>query len=68
MSDAKFKVGQVGMYDRRGKRGIPVKILEVIHDDLGTFYRVDRKNCVSESMIRALSAVERGAGGVETAK
>jgi len=68
MSEAKFKVGQVVMYDRRGKRGIPVKIIEVINDDGGVFYRIDRNNCLFEPMVRALSAVERGAGGVETAK
>lgn len=56
----KFKVGQIVMFDRGKKRGIPLKILEVINDDeFGVAYRVDKRNYLAESMIRALTDEEK---------
>jgi hypothetical protein len=61
MSEPKFKVGQVVMYDRGKKRGIPMKILQVIQQFDTNFYRFDRQNALEESMIRALTDEEKGA-------
>lgn len=57
-----FKVGQVVILKRSaGKRDRAAKILEIVKDDEGTeFYRVDRKNCLSKSMIRWLTSDEMG--------
>lgn len=60
MSEQKFNIGQVVMVDRGKKRGIPVKILGIVLEYGSWFYRVDRKNCLSESMIRALTDEEKG--------
>ncbi len=57
---AKYSVGQVVIFKREGKTGLPCRILEVIEDEEGIFYRIDRKNCLSETMIRALDETERG--------
>jgi hypothetical protein len=64
----KFKVGQVVMWKRgkvhplsaRGRRDMPLQIIEVIRDSGDWFYRIDRKNCLAESMLRELTAVEKG--------
>lgn len=58
--DPKFKVGQVLMYDRAKKRGIPVKVLQIVNGEHGFFYRIDRKNCVAEHMVRELTPEEKG--------
>lgn len=56
-----FKVGQVVMVKRSGKkRDIPAEILEIVEDDDIKYYRVDRKNCLSGSMIRWLTSDEMG--------
>ena len=64
MSDQKmpkFKVGQVLMYDRAGRRSLPVVVREVVAEDDGEyFYAIDRKNCLHEPMLRALNDVELG--------
>lgn len=59
---AKFKVGQVVIYERGKKRDIPVKILEVVEMDGAFFYRFDRKNCFDENMVRAQTPEEAGYG------
>jgi len=57
----KFKVGQVLMYERQRGHALPCVVLEVTADDDGTyFYRIDRKNCLHEAMLRALNDVELG--------
>jgi hypothetical protein len=53
VSEAKYVVGQVVVY--KGKKDIPVRILEVMLD------RIDRKNFLHEPMLRALSVEEKGA-------
>lgn len=55
-----FNAGQVVMFDRKGKRSLAVKILEIIKEDGDYFYRIDRKNCVSESMVREQTNEEKG--------
>ena len=57
---ARFKAGQVVMFKREKKADIPAVVLEVIEDGGMFFYRVDRKNALSESMIRALTKEEIG--------
>lgn len=59
MTEAKFSVGQIVIY--KGKKEIPVKILEVTTDDGEYFYRIDRKNCLHGSMLRAQHETEKGA-------
>jgi hypothetical protein len=64
MSKPKFKVGQVLMFDRGKKRGIPVKVLEILNDPgnipPGVFYRIDGKNFLAEHMVRELTPKEKG--------
>jgi hypothetical protein len=60
----KFEVGQVVMWNRgkSKKRDTALTILEVIDEgELGSFYRIDRKNCLAEHMLRALTGQESGA-------
>lgn len=59
MSEPKFAVGQVVIF--KGKKELPVKILEVTEEGGEHFYRIDRKNFLHEPMLRALYAPEKGA-------
>lgn len=61
MSEPKFHVGQVVMWDRRGnRRDIPVQILEAVEHDGNFFYRIDKNNSLHEAMIRPLNDLECG--------
>jgi len=56
-----FKVGQVVILRRSGnKRDLAAKILEIVSEGGEEFYRIDKKNCVSKSMIRWLTSDEMG--------
>lgn len=57
---AKFSVGEVVIFNRGTKPGIPVKVLEVIDYDGAPYYRVNRKDCFPESMLRPLTEAEKG--------
>jgi ribosomal protein L14E/L6E/L27E len=60
---AEFKVGQVVVLKRDGrKRDLTAKILEIVDEGGIAFYRIDKQNCVSGSMIRALTEEEKGNG------
>ena len=61
--EPKFKVGQVVMYARSGKKSpLPLQILEIVKGEGGWFYRINRKDCLFEKMIRPLTPKERGEG------
>lgn len=68
MSDtAKFKVGQVVMWQSR-KRKFPILVLEIIETKAeglpGEFsYRIDRTNWLAEHMLRPLTKEEAGHSG-----
>lgn len=53
-----YKVGQVVIF--KGKKEIPLKILEITEIDGESFYRINRKNFLHEPMLRALNAEETG--------
>lgn len=55
--EPKFKVGQIVVV--KVKQQLPMRILEIVCHD-GWFYRMNRSNCVDESMIRELTAEEKG--------
>jgi hypothetical protein len=61
VAPARFRVGQVVMFPREGKLSLPVTILEVMETDGVNFYRIDRKNYLSEGMLRELTMLESGA-------
>jgi len=60
MPEPKFKVDQVVMFNRGKKRPLALTVLEVTEDHGTYFYRVDRRNCLAESMLRALDEKEKG--------
>lgn len=55
----KFKVGQIVVM-KGLKKQLPFRILEIVRNEYGIFYRWDRKNCAAESMIRELTEDEKG--------
>ena len=59
MSEPKFKVGQVLIYTS-GKKLMPFIVKQIIHEYDAYFYRFDRKNCVAEANVRALTEEEKG--------
>lgn len=60
MKTPKFRVGQVLIYDRPGKQSLPAIVREVTEDEGEYFYRIDKKNCFHEPMLRALNNLEIG--------
>ena len=57
---AKFQVGQIVC--TKGGKELPFRIIEVIHDETGIFYRWNRKNAMAETSVRALTGTEKGEG------
>ena len=54
----KFKAGQIVVM-RSLKKQSPFRILDVLWND-GWYYRWNRKNAASESMVRGLTLEEKG--------
>lgn len=63
---AKFNVGQV-VCMKSGKQ-LPFRILEVIYDETGIFYKWNRRNAMDEKSVRALTDQEKGSLGVSAVK
>jgi hypothetical protein len=60
MTAAKYRIGQFVVLTSGKRQDIAAQIKEVIEEDGDFFYRIDRKNCLHEAMIRALTPAEVG--------